>query len=141
MDAKEIKSALLNAMLSHYGSVVAFSNHSGIHRNTISTALSDERDPRLSTLTRIAGALDKKIIATGARGIDGTAITVTDALNLRRKQLDITIQELANTAGVSTTAAAALSTGRADPQISTLCKIATALGMELQIDNGERVPF
>lgn len=141
MTPQEIKTTLLDAMLSHYGSVVAFSNYSGIHRNTISTALSEERDPRLSTLTRIAGALDKKIIATGARGIDGDMLTVPDALNLRRKQLDITIQELANTAGISATAAAALSTGRADPQISTLCKIATALGMKLHIDKSGWVPL
>lgn len=55
-------------------------------------------------------------------------------LKARREQLGVTQEQLAELAGVSLRTIKALDSGKGNPTLSTLVKLADVLGMELKLE-------
>lgn len=59
---------------------------------------------------------------------------VLQALKERREQLGVTQEQLAELADVALRTIKALDSGKGNPTVSTLIKLADVLGMELKLD-------
>lgn len=61
-------------------------------------------------------------------------VELIQRLKARREQLGVTQEQLAELAGVSLRTIKALDSGKGNPTLSTLVKLADVLGMELKLE-------
>jgi transcriptional regulator with XRE-family HTH domain len=66
--------------------------------------------------------------------IEGEKLKIGDALQSRRKSLRIAQEQLTDIAGISPRTLRDIEKGVANPELETLVKICSVLGMEIKID-------
>lgn len=66
--------------------------------------------------------------------IDGEKLKIGDVLQSRRKSLRIAQEQLSDIAGISPRTLRDIEKGIANPELETLVKICTVLGMEIKIE-------
>jgi transcriptional regulator with XRE-family HTH domain len=124
-------------------SQIDLSLRSNLDRAAVSFLERAERAPDLSTIVRLASALDVKPSAllhgvgagSGARGPrqtpDGLAPAAHFGANLRwvRQRVGISQEALANEAAVDRAAISVFERGRRDPNLRTVLRLARALGV------------
>jgi transcriptional regulator with XRE-family HTH domain len=66
--------------------------------------------------------------------IEGEKLKIGDALQSRRKSLRIAQEQLTDIAGISSRTLRDIEKGIANPELETLVKICSVLGMEIKIE-------
>jgi transcriptional regulator with XRE-family HTH domain len=66
--------------------------------------------------------------------IEGEKLKIGDALQSRRKSLRIAQEQLTDIAGISSRTLRDIEKGIANPELETLLKICSVLGMEIKIE-------
>jgi len=108
----------------------------GLHRTEISLIERSEREPRLSTIIRLAQALDvapaellKDIAPTAKATLAHPRLGANVAA--ARDALGLTVEQLAERAGLTRTELDRLERGGEDPRLSALLRLALALERSL----------